>query len=78
MTSEQQYIELYQEAGEAIKARSCPVMNAVRDEAFAIFRRNGFPTKKVERYKYTDVSSAFSPNYGKPVSVHIQRKASSH
>lgn len=64
MTSEQQYIELYQEASEAIKARSCPVMNAVRDEAFAVFRRNGFPTKKVERYKYTDVSSAFSPNYG--------------
>ena len=64
MTSEQQYIELYQEAGDAIKARSCPVMNAVRDEAFATFQRLGFPSKKVERYKYTDVDAAFAPNYG--------------
>lgn len=64
MTSEQQYIELYNEASEVIKSKSCPVMNAVRDEAFATFRSKGFPTKKVERYKYTDVSSAFAPNYG--------------
>lgn len=64
MSSEQQYIELYHEAGEAIKSRSCQVMNAVRDEAFATFERVGFPTKKVERYKYTDVASAFAPNYG--------------
>ena len=64
MTSEQQYIELYNEASEVIKSKSCSVMNAVRDEAFATFRSKGFPTKKVERYKYTDVSSAFAPNYG--------------
>ena len=64
MTSERQYIELYQEAAEAIKARSCAVMNAVRDEAFAKFQRVGFPTSKVERYKYTDVDAAFAPNYG--------------
>lgn len=64
MTSEQQYIELYNEASEVIQSKSCPVMNAVRDEAFATFRSKGFPTKKVERYKYTDVSSAFAPNYG--------------
>ena len=49
MSSEQQYIELYHEAGEAIKSRSCQVMNAVRDVAFATFERVGFPTKKVER-----------------------------
>ena len=64
MTSEQQYIELYEEASEVIKAKSCSVMNAVRDEAFATFRSKGFPTKKVERYKYTDVPTAFAPNYG--------------
>ena len=64
MTSEQQYIELYNEASKVIKSKSCPVMNAVRDEAFAMFRSKGFPTKKVERYKYTDVPSAFAPNYG--------------
>lgn len=77
MTSEQQYIELYNEASEVIKAKSCPVMNAVRDEAFATFRSKGFPTKKVERYKYTDIPSAFAPNYGisfSPITV----KASSY
>ena len=64
MRSELQYIELYQEVSDLIKSRSCNVMNAVRDEAFEIFRRMGFPTRKVERYKYTDVDDAFAPNYG--------------
>ena len=64
MTSEQQYIELYSEASDLIKSKSCNVMNAVRDEAFDIFRQTGFPSKKVERYKYTDVDAAFAPNYG--------------
>ena len=64
MKSELQYIELYREAGELIKGKSCAVMNAVRDEAFEAFQRVGFPSKKVERYKYTDVDAAFAPNYG--------------
>lgn len=64
MKSEQQYIELYHEASGVIKERSCPVMNLVRDAAFEAFRQVGFPSKKVERYKYTDVDVAFAPNYG--------------
>lgn len=64
MKSEQQYIELYKEAGALIKQKSCDVMNAVRDEAFAAFEAAGFPSKKVERYRYTDVDAAFAPNYG--------------
>jgi Fe-S cluster assembly protein SufD len=64
MKSELQYIELYREAGELIKGKSCAVMNAVRDEAFEAFVSSGFPTRKVERYKYTDVDAAFAPNYG--------------
>ena len=59
-----QYIELYQEAGNLIKSQSADVMNAVRDEAFADFQRLGFPSKKVERYKYTDVAPLFAPDYG--------------
>ena len=39
-------------------------MNAVRDEAFEDFRRQGFPSKKVERYKYTDIQKLFAPDYG--------------
>ena len=64
MTSEQQYIDLYAEAADTIKSRSCAVMNAVRDSAFEVFRQKGFPSKKVERYRYTDVDAAFAPNYG--------------
>ncbi len=64
MKSEQQYIELFQEAGDMIRQKSCETMNAVRDDAFAVFKAKGFPSKKVERYKYTDVDAAFAPNYG--------------
>lgn len=64
MTSAQQYIDLYHEAADLIKGKSCTVMNAVRDEAFATFLQQGFPSQKVERYKYTDVDAAFAPNYG--------------
>ena len=64
ITSEQQYIDLYEQAGEMIKSHSAEVMNAVRDEAFRDFHRLGFPSKKVERYKYTDIASLFAPDYG--------------
>ncbi len=39
-------------------------MNAVRDEAFRDFAASGFPTRKVERYKYTDIAKLFEPDYG--------------
>ena len=39
-------------------------MNAVRDEAFEDFRKQGFPSKKVERYKYTDIQKLFEPDFG--------------
>ena len=43
---------------------SSDVMNAERDEAFSHFKAQGFPSKKVERYKYTDIARLFEPNYG--------------
>ena len=64
MNSERQYIELYKEIAEQIKGKSCPVMNAKRDAAFNTFCSLGFPTRKEERYKYSDVPTAFAPNYG--------------
>ena len=39
-------------------------MNAVRDKAFEDFKVQGFPSKKVERYKYTDIQKLFAPDYG--------------
>lgn len=47
-----------------IREHSADVMNAVRDEAFDDFKRLGIPTKKLERYKYTDMTRLFEPNYG--------------
>ena len=64
MNSEQQYIELYEQAREIIFSHAPEAMNAVRDEAFENFRRQGFPSKKVERYKYTDTQKLFAPDYG--------------
>ena len=64
MNSEQQYIELYEQARQMIMDHAPEAMNAVRDEAFEEFRKQGFPSKKVERYKYTDIQKLFEPDYG--------------
>ena len=64
MQSEKQYIELYEQCRNMIMQHAAPTMNSLRDAAFEDFKRQGFPTKKVERYKYTDVPSLFEPNYG--------------
>ena len=69
MTNEQQYIELFSQNRDVICAKSVQKMNVCRDEAFKNFMRLGFPTRKVERYKYIDVASLFAPNYG----VNLQR-----
>ena len=64
MRSEQQYIDLYKQARGIICEHSSDVMNAVRDEAFEHFQTLCFPSKKVERYKYTDMQKLFEPDYG--------------
>lgn len=64
MSAEKQYIDLYRQAAGMICGHSAGVMNAVRDCAFADFQRLGFPSKKVERYKYTDMAALFEPDYG--------------
>ena len=64
MASEKQYIELYEQAREMIFSHAPEVMNAMRDQAFEDFKAQGFPSKKVERYKYTDIQKLFEPDYG--------------
>ena len=64
MNAEKQYLELYQSSSRMIKKNSAEVLNAVRDAAFEDFRRLGFPSRKVERYKYTDMIAIFEPDYG--------------
>ena len=64
MSAEQQYIELYEQARQIIFDHAPEAMNAVRDQAFEDFKAQGFPSKKVERYKYTDIQRLFAPDYG--------------
>ena len=64
MDSEKQYIDLYKECSLMIKSHSAAPLNDVRDKAFDDFRRLGFPSRKFERYKYTDMQALFEPNYG--------------
>ena len=62
--SEKQYIDLYEQASGMIKSHAPEAMNAVRDQAFEDFRKQGFPSRKEERYKYTDMQKLFEPDYG--------------
>ena len=64
MTVEQQYIDLFSQTEAMICRHSAEVMNAPRAAAFADFERLGFPTRKQEKYKYTDISKFFEPDYG--------------
>ncbi|MBR5654695.1 MAG: Fe-S cluster assembly protein SufD [Prevotella sp.] len=64
MQSEAQYIELYRGQRSLIHEHSAAVMNALRDAAANDLERTGFPSRKVERYRYTDVEALFAPDYG--------------
>ena len=64
MEAIRQYIDFYSEVRETIASRSCDEMNAQREEALQTFSAQGFPSPKVERYRYANVEADFSPNYG--------------
>ena len=59
-----QYTDIYKECRDMLCQHSTEVMNAVRDQAFSDFQAQGFPTRKVERCKYTDMEKLFEPDYG--------------
>lgn len=64
MAAEQQYIDLFTQYEALICQQSANILNAPRAKAFADFERQGFPTRKQEKYKYTDVGKFFEPDYG--------------
>lgn len=64
MTSVKQYIDFLHEQRQRLDACSLPLLNARRDAAASALVAGGFPSQKVERYRYTDVAAAFAPNYG--------------
>ncbi len=61
---EQQYIDLFSQYEAMICTHSAGALNGARASAFADFEKLGFPDKKLENYKYTDISHHFEPNYG--------------
>ena len=61
---EQQYINLYKQYHEQIKANAAPVINVSRDASFDLFEELGFPTPNDENYKYSDLKDALSADYG--------------
>lgn len=64
MSAEQQYIDLYSQHKSMINNHSAEVLNAKRSKAFEDFIQSGFPTQKLEKYKYTDIGKLFEPDYG--------------
>lgn len=64
MKAEQQYIDLFTQYEAMICQHSAEALNAPRAKAFADFEALGFPTRKQERYRYTEVSKYFAPDYG--------------
>ncbi len=64
MRPEQQYIDLFTQCEEMICRHSVEVMNAPRATAFEHFQQLSFPTRKQEKYKYTDIGQLFEPDYG--------------
>ena len=64
MGAEQQYIDLFSQTEALIGKHSAEVINAHRLSAFADFQRLGFPSRKMENYKYTDVGTFFEPDFG--------------
>ena len=64
MEATKQYIDFFGEVQATLAARSCDEMNAQREAALQTFSAQGFPSQKVERYRYAKVEADFSPNYG--------------
>ena len=62
MEAIRQYIDFYSEVRDVIAARSCAEMNVQREDALRTFSAQGFPSSRVERYRYAKVEADFSPN----------------
>jgi Fe-S cluster assembly protein SufD len=70
-----QYVQLYNDILPLLGERCSAVLNAQREAAMETFKALGFPSRKVERYRYTDVAEAFAPNYGMSLSPYTIKGA---
>ncbi len=58
------YADIYSEYATLIKENSTKALNAGRDEAFSLFAKKGFPTKKDEEYLGSSLADCMSVDYG--------------
>lgn len=63
MSLEQSYIELYSSHRDEFMSTAPEAMNVLRSEAIRTFESQGFPSRKVEEYRYIDVRKAFEGDY---------------
>jgi len=59
----EQFIDLYHNNLSVIKEDLPDFFNNHREKALDSFKKLGIPTKKVEKYKYTDLSGVFNKEY---------------
>jgi Fe-S cluster assembly protein SufD len=64
METEKQYMALFTKYEDVICSHAADELNSLRRQAFADFEHLGLPAATDEDYRYTDVSQAFSSNYG--------------
>lgn len=61
---EQEYIDIYTQFRNKIDANSSAVLNDCRDAALVAFKEKGFPSDRLEDYKYMNVAEQFKQDYG--------------
>lgn len=64
MDSHLQYLDIYRSCRAMLDGGSCEAMNVCRDEAAELLAAQGFPTRREERYKYTNAAAAFASDFG--------------
>lgn len=64
MKIEQQYIDFFNEHKSLLKANSDSISNSFREEAFSDFYQLGFPTKKTELYRFSEIDKCFDHEFG--------------
>lgn len=64
MSNVQEYIDLYNKHYDAICKPCSRSLNEHRDAAFRRFEKLGFPQRKQEEYRYTDIDTLFGHDYG--------------
>lgn len=60
---EKKYIDLFVENRQLIDHNSATIINDHREDAFEKFQQYGFPTQKLEEYKYIDIRQPLVNNY---------------